>query len=191
MNTFISVILVLICSCALNAQSLQAEEKDNYTVQYLIVFNQKNEILLMKNKLGWHTPAMRSNTPQSIKESLESMADNIGIKIRDIRLSGVYVHKFEGLTNHPEVSIRSHYTAQVIDEKENSAKPRSSAAGMEYHWVDKEKVLSLLHFDFLRQQTHPILDSPAKVWGGTFSIIWKDDVFQGSKILEPIHVLSD
>lgn len=191
MKKLLSVFMIFMCGFILNAQSVPAKEKDNYTVQYLIVSNQKNEVLLMKNKLGWHTPAIRSNRAQSIKESLDSLAENIGIKIKDIRLSGLYVHKFEGLDDHPEISFRSHYTSQLNDEKDYQKIRTSSNADIEYHWVNKDDVQSLLHFDFLRAQTLPILESPSKVWGGTFLIIWKDDELQGSKIIEPIHILSD
>lgn len=169
-----------------------AKPVDNYTVQYLLIFNKKNELLMMKNDLGWHTLAVRSNKPQSIKETMDSLAGSLGIKINQLKIAGVYTHKFEGLPDHPEVSLRTHYTARLIEnESSESLKNgiKSGLPGIEYKWVPKQEALSKLHFDFLRLQTEPILKKPEKVWGGTFLIVWEDGILKSTRVVEPIYPL--
>lgn len=160
---------------------------DNYTIQYLIIFNDKQEILMMKNKLGWHTPVIRSNEPLAIREALEGLAGSIGLQVKDIRLGGLYTHKFEGLPDHPEVCFRSHYTATYV-----SGGIRQPEQGeTSYHWIPVKDCLDKFHFGFLREQTAPILNDRTKVWGGTFLISWEGDTYKGSRVLEAIYVLSE
>ncbi len=164
-----------------------AKKADNYTIQYLLVFNDNKELLMMKNKLGWHTPVIRSNEPLAIREAMTGLAASIGLTIQDIRLAGLYTHKFEGVPDHPEVCFRSHYTARYV----SSGIRQPQQGETTYHWVPVKDCLEKFHFEFLRQQTAPILKDPKKVWGGTFLISWDGDTYKGSKVLEDIYVLSE
>ncbi|WP_129716173.1 NUDIX hydrolase [Pedobacter sp. SYP-B3415] len=140
---------------------------------------------MMKNKLGWHMPALRSEKPQGIREALDSLAKAIGVRISNINLSGLYTHKFRGLPDHPEVSFRTYYTATYLSGKISQPADKNT----EYHWVEANKALPLLHFDFMKQQIGPILREPKKVWGGTFLINWENDQFKNSEIIENIYQL--
>ncbi|WP_345331180.1 hypothetical protein [Mucilaginibacter defluvii] len=169
------------------AQNSQAQTKtnDNYTVQYLIVFNNKNEILMMKNGLGWHTPAIRSDKPQAIREAMDSLSHTLGLRISNIKLSGVYTHKFRGVPDHPEVSFRTYYTALYQAGSINQLPGK----GVEYYWIQTDKALPLLHFEFMKQQIRPILRDREKVWGGTFLITWEKNQFKNSEIIENVYQL--
>lgn len=68
------------------------KEVDNYTIQYLIVRNDKDEVLLQKNKAGWHTLVIRSNKNQSINEAMDSLANSVGLTINFLRLAGMYIN---------------------------------------------------------------------------------------------------
>jgi hypothetical protein len=111
-KTLLTSILFLFSLYAVSAQdSLKAlakkepvVRKDNYTVQYLIIYNEQNKVLLQKNKSGWHTIAIRSNENQSIKEALDSLARSIGLSIDFLKLAGLYTYKFQGLPDHKQVS---------------------------------------------------------------------------------------
>ncbi|WP_163396459.1 NUDIX hydrolase [Flavobacterium limi] len=165
--------------------SVISVKTDNYTVQFLIIFNDKKEILMMRNQLGWHIPAMRSDKPQAIREAIDSLAATIGLKIRHIKLSGLYTHKFQGVKDHPEVSYRSYFTADYV----NGSIVQPEDKNIEYSWISIKEAPAVFHFDFMKKQTIPILKNRKKVWGGTFLIVWEDEKLKGSEITENIYEL--
>lgn len=160
---------------------------DNYTIQRLIIVNGNEEILMLKNKFGWHTPALRSNDNQSIKESLDSLASTMGFTIHSLKLAGLYTYKFEGLPDHKQVSFRSHYTAKF--KTGNLIQPNEG--DNEYHWMPVEEALEKITFASLKLETTQILKNPKCIWGGSFLIIWKDDKFIESKVLEEPYSLGN
>lgn len=173
---------------ATNAPAVpEAKKADNYTVQFLLVANGNKEMLMMKNSTGWHLPAIRSNESQSVKEAMDSLAKSMGLGIRDLKLAGLYTHKFEGLPDHNEISFRTHYSATLKSGK--IIQPVDTAKY--FQWMPVEEALPKFHFEFLRQQVEPILRQPGKVWGGSFLIIWKGDKYMGSRVLEKPYVLAD
>ncbi|WP_426485215.1 NUDIX hydrolase [Flavobacterium sp. 2] len=121
---------------------------DNYTVQLLIIFNDKKEILMMRNQFGWHTPAMRSDKPQAIRESIDSLAATIGLKIKHIKLSGLYTHKFQGVKDHTEVSYRSYFTADY--DEGSILQPEDK--NIQYRWISIKEVSAMFHFDFMKNR---------------------------------------
>jgi hypothetical protein len=171
----------------ISATQEEIKKVDNYTVQYLIISNNKNEVLLQKNNAGWHTLAIRSNENQSIREAMDSLAHTVGIKISDLRLAGLYAYKFEGLPDHQAVSFRTHYTSRAIGGELMQPKDPQR----EYKWVPINEAMKKITFESLRLETSQILKNPKKVWGGTFLIMWQGDKFLGSRVLEPPYVLSD
>lgn len=165
----------------------RVKEVDNYTVQYLIIFNDKGEVLLQKNKAGWHTLAMRSNKSQSVKEAMDSLANSVGLTINSLRLAGLYVYKFEGLPDHNEASFRTHFTARL----EEGELTQPNDPDREYRWMSRNEAVEKITFESLKLETSQILNGPEKVWGGTFLILWKDGQFLGSRVLEKPYTLSD
>lgn len=169
------------------AYAQDAAKKDNYTVQFLLLYNQQNELLMMKNQLGWHLPAVRSNDTLDVREALHHLAGTLGLTLENIRLAGLYTHKFEGLPDHKELSFRTYYTARL---KSGHLQPPPNS-GATYAWMAPKEGLPQLHFEFMRQQLEPIVNQPGTVWGGAFLIIWKDDNYVGSKVLEQPYVLAE
>lgn len=162
------------------------KKTDNYTVQFLIIVNSKNEVLLQKNDAGWHTLALRSNKSQSITEAMDSLAGSVGLRIHSLKLSGLYTYKFEGLPDHPESSFRMHFTAKLKD----GELIQPTDPGRLYQWVPLKEAIQKLTFESLKLETSQILASPGKIWGGTFLITWKNDTFIGSKVIEKLQPLN-
>lgn len=168
------------------AQAIKPEpKKDNYTVQYLIILNDNKEVLLQKNKSGWHTLAMRSNQNQSIREALDSLAQTIGLSIDSLKLAGLYTYKFQGLADHNQISFRTHFTAKL--KKGKVIQPNETDRS--YHWTPVKEAMEKITFESLKLETKQILKNPKQVWGGSFLIIWKGDEFIGSKVLEAPYPL--
>lgn len=185
LSPFLLTALFFFSFCLAQSDNSVTKKTDNYTVQFLIVFNAKKEILMMKNQLGWHTPALRSDKPQAIREAMDSLASSIGLKIKNIRLGGLYTHKFQGVQDHPEVSFRSHYTADYVSG--DILNPENK--NIEYQWIPIKNAVSKFYFDFIRLQTAPILKNRKKIWGGTFLIIWEGEKLKGTKLIEDIYEL--
>jgi hypothetical protein len=160
---------------------------DDYTVHRLIVLNDKGQVLLLKNEAGWHTPASRANEGQSIREALASLAGSLGLAVEPPTLAGFYTYKFEGLPDHRQVSFRTHFITRATA----GTLIQPGEAGASHHWVAVEKAVPLLSFDSLRLETDTILKNPGQVWGGSFLIVWKDDVYQDSRVLEAPYALSE
>jgi len=167
-----------------------AVKVDNYTVYRLIVFNKKGELLMLKNKAGWHTPALRSNESLSIREAMNNLAGSLGLTIGSPKLAAIYTYKFEGLPDHRQVSFRTHFTAKLKSGKLIQPSSRGETEA-EYYWMPVKEALEKITFDSVKLETKQILKFPQKIWGGSFLIIWKDDVFVGSKVLEVPYSLSD
>lgn len=200
MKSILGVLVVLTCWQFVSAQKNvaptapkqdAAAKVDNYTVYRLIVFNEKDEILMLKNKAGWHTPALRSNESLSIKEAMNGLANSLGLTIDPPKLAAVYTYKFEGLPGHRQVSFRTHFTARLKGGKLLQPSSSSGETDGEYFWMSVKDAMGKITFDSLKLETKQILENPKKIWGGSFLIIWKDDVYIGSKILEEPYPLSN
>ena len=195
MKSIFTVLLLLMCGQIVSAQDTvkvipkqePIKKTDNYTVQYLIILNEKGEVLLQRNKAGWHTLGIRSNENQSVKEALDSLARSIGLIIHTVKLAGLYTYKFEGLPDHKEVSFRTHFTARLKSGK--LIQPND--VDREYRWTSTKEAMEKITFESLKLETSQILKSPKTIWGGSFLIIWKDDKFMGSRVLEEPYSLSN
>lgn len=194
LNCFPVAAFILIFTSSLMAQSNSSavikqeivKKPDNYTIQRLIVFNYKKEVLLEKGKNGWMTPALRSNENQSLKEGLDSLAKAIGISIKTLKLAGIYTYKFIGLPDHKEVSYRTHYTAKYVSG--NLAQPTPDRA---YKWFTVTEALETIDNEALKAETAQIIKYPETVWGGSFLYTYVNDTLESLKMTEDFYSLSE
>lgn len=171
---------------AVTAQ-MPAKPLDNYTIQRLIVTNDKGEILLEKNAFGWMTPALRSSKRESVKEALNGLASELGLRVEAIQLAGLYTYQFDETPPNPEhaaISFRSHYTAKYV-----SGEVVPPKDGKEYQWVARGEVAKRIGMDSLRTETMQILEHPDTLWGGSFLITFKGDKLESSRPLEAPYPL--
>ena len=104
-----------------------------------------------------------------------------------MKLAGLYTYKFEGLPDHKEVSFRTHFTARL----KNGKLIQPNDVEREYRWTSTKEAMEKITFESLRLETSQILKNPKTIWGGSFLIIWKDDKFIGSRVLEEPYSLSN
>jgi hypothetical protein len=161
------------------------KKADNYTIQRLIILNDKNEILMEKFWNGWQTPALRSNQNQSLKEGIDSMSTAIGIITEPIKLAGIFTYKYEGLPDHKEVSYRTHYIAKYKSGQLNKLKEK------EYFWFPIKDGVEKIGMEALKIETTQIVDNPNIVWGGSFLLSYKDDKLQSLKLVEKFYPLTE
>lgn len=194
MKIFLTLIIAFIGTQFVSAQNTTSavskqeivKKADNYTIQRLLIFNNKKEILLEKGINGWMTPALRSNENQSLKEGLDSLAKAIGISIKIGRLAGVYTYKFKGLPDHKEVSYRTHYTAKYTGGQLIQLQQPDRA----YKWFPIKTATDSISNEALRAETNQIIKFPKTVWGGSFLYTYKDDKFESIIMTEDFYSLS-
>ena len=193
MKFILTALLFFACGQSLSAQDTSKivpkkqviKRADNYTIQRLIVFNDKKEILMEKYWGGWQTPALRSNQNQSLREGLDSMATAMGISTEPVKLAGIITYKYEGLPDHKEVSYRTHYTAKY--KSGNPIKTKDK----EYHWLPIKEALEKISMEALKIETTQIVNNPKVVWGGSFLLTYQDDKLQTLKLVEEFYPLID
>jgi hypothetical protein len=159
---------------------------DNYTIQWLLVFNPKKEILLMKDKYGWKTPVLRSNENLSLKEGIDSLVRPIGISIHRLKLAGLTTYKYSGLKDNQVVSFRSYYSAKLKDGEIIQPKDKEK----EYKWLPIEEALQIIEMQPLKTELNQILKNPKSIWGGSFIMIFEDEKFKTYKQTEPFYELN-
>lgn len=193
-----TIITLLLFFCVIGPESFGQEpakietkkiepikKNDNYTIQWLIVFNAKKEILLMKDKYGWKTPVLRSNENLSLKEGIDSLVRPIGISIDKLRLAGLTTYKYSGLKDTQTVSFRSYYTAKLKDGEIVQPKDKEK----EYKWLPIEEALQLIEMQPLKTELNQILKNPKSIWGGSFMMLFEDEKLKTFKQTEPFYEL--
>lgn len=156
------------------------EKLDNFTLQRLIVQNDAGEILMEQYEQGWSPPSMYSNTRQSTKESMDSLALSRGIKISKSELRAYPTYKF---AYHGQVSFRSYFVAKY---EEGNLIPPKDALAMK--WMPVAEALSKIPVEAIRLITKQVLEFPEQVWGGSFLISENGELHE-TLILEEFYPL--
>lgn len=183
-----TVLLLTICLCFCLTGFSQETGNDSYTIQRLIIFNKKGEILLEKHENGWMTPALRHNTKVSINEAFYSLSSEFGLKISVPKLSGMYMFIPE---YKPQSSIRQHYSCTLIEGELQLPEGKQDA-----QWFAPQKPIEMMSLPdtklifAVRDMTKKILDYPDIVWGGTF-YLWKKNGVTKYKLAEDFYSLTE
>lgn len=166
-----------------NNKKPKATKLDNYTIQRLIIRNNKEEVLVYKGRDFWMTPALRHNENVSIKEGLENLAKSYGLKITQPKLGGLYTYKFDFKDG---VSFRSFYTANVIgDDNITIPSPITQAK-----WIPVKDVLNVIGgLEIRKLMLQHVLEQPENLWGGSFFLYDDKNGKRSFKVLEDFYPL--
>ncbi len=177
------IVLWLVASQLSFAQD-NSKNTDNYTIQRLIIKNNKDEILIYKGKIDWMTPALRHNKNKSIKEGLRDLAGEYGLEITSPILAGLFTYKFDFKNL---VSFRSFYTAKVIGSDAITSVPSPIK---KTKWVSREKILSEIGgLQSRKKMLKQILENPETLWGGSFYLYDDKKGVRHSRVLEEFYPL--
>ena len=166
----------------------QDTNRDSYTIQRLIIFNNNGDILLEKHQNGWMTPALRHNNKLTINEGLEKLAIEFGLKISAPKLSGIFLFISD---YKPQSSFRQHFIANVVDGKLVTPKSKLDA-----QWFSPKKAIEMMSLPdaklifAVRDMTQLILENPDKVWAGSYTL-WKENNKTKYQISEKYYTLTD
>ena len=178
----------LICFMMVLTSSIsQNNNTDSYTIQRLIIYNEKGEILLEKHKNGWMTPALRHNSKISTKKGLESLAEDFGLTISIPKLAGIFMFIPD---YKPKSSFRQHYTSKLI-----GGKLRLPEGKLDAQWFPPHKVIEMMSqpdaklIFAVRDMTKHILNFPDVIWGGTYRL-WKENEKTKYEMIDNFYPIS-
>ncbi|WP_395373528.1 hypothetical protein [Marinicella sp. W31] len=163
MKNILQLLLLLMLSIHVVAQETG---NDSYTIQRLIIYNDKGEVLLEKNNFGWMTPALRHNSKVSINQGLTDLAAEFGVVISKPKLSGLFMF----ISDYKPISqFRQHYSTQYHGGSLIVPENRLDA-----QWVSINLAIQLMSLPetkaplVIKDMTQQILNYPEIIWGGTF-----------------------
>ncbi len=150
----------------------QETGNDSYTIQRLLIYNQKGEILLEKNDFGWMTPALRHNSKATIKDGLMDLASEFDLKISSPKISGIFMFMAD---YKPISQFRQHYSCNIVDGQLKVPENKKDA-----QWFSISKAIEMMSLPdtkapfVIRDMTQQLLYYPEIIWGGTFLLSKKD-----------------
>lgn len=163
----------------------QETGNDSYTIQRLIIFNNKGEILLQKHTNGWMTPALRHNTKTRTNEGLHNLASDFGLKISTPQLHGIFMY-FHSDNKKP--SFRQHYSSNLI-----SGELKVPERTLNVKWFSPNEAIQKMldpNAKIVRavgEMTKHILDYSTIIWGGSYLLIKEKGKKTESKVVEHFY----
>ncbi len=163
----------------------QETGNDSYTIQRLIIYNPKGEILLLQHPNGWMTPALRHNTETTTNQGLRELASEYGLKISVPQLQGIFMYLH---SDHKKPSFRQHYSAKwlggefIIPENEPIARWFPPQEAIEKMLLPESKIV-----DAVGHMTEHILNYPNTIWGGSYMLIKKEGEKTQSRMIESFY----
>lgn len=161
--------LLLLFLLLLALQSYTQETgNDTYTIQRLLIFNEKGEVLLEQNDFGWMTPALRHNSKTTIVDGLKDLAAEFNIDISSPKIAGIFMF----MPDYKPISqFRQHFRCQKVDgdlvvpENKKDARWFSISKAVEMMSLPGTKAPAVI-----RDMTQQVLYYPEIIWGGTFEL---------------------
>ncbi|WP_299442692.1 NUDIX hydrolase [uncultured Aquimarina sp.] len=153
--------LVMVCLLSCNTNEHQGSTH-NFTVQRLIILNDKNEILMSREESVWATPSLVYNKRQFLKEGLDSLSNAYGIKVTDLELRGQFSYKYD---YHPYATLRNYFVARYVSGE--LTVPNGLA---EAKWIPVDQAIEKNTVTSIKEITKQIMEFPNVVWGGSFMV---------------------
>ena len=150
----------------------QETGNDSYTIQRLLIYNQKGEVLLEKNDFGWMTPALRHNSKTTLKDGLMNLASEFGIKISSPKIAAIFMFTSD---YKPISQFRQHYSSNSVDGQLKVPENKKDA-----QWFSISKAIEMMSLSntkaplVIRDMTQQLLYYPKIIWGGTFLLSKKN-----------------
>jgi hypothetical protein len=160
MRIQLAALLCLVLSLNSFAQKKKDKSTDNFTYVKLLITNDEGKILLLKWDNDWELPGSRYNQPYSLTKFIDTLAQEDGIRIKDISLNAVVSYQYEGQS---KFAMMQYYTAMF-----KSGSQRVPAGCSDIRWIPKDEALKMMTFEDQRMIVEKVYEDPKTVWGGTF-----------------------
>lgn len=178
----LSNILIVIILGFSSSQIFGQDKVDNYSFFKLFVTNEKDEILLVKWEGDWELAGNRYNEPLSIAAFLDKMANDMGIKISDSKLCGLYTQRWKDARN---LSIMSYYKANYIS-GELTVPPDCS----DIKWFTFEEAIKIIPYDIMVRMMKEIQQNPGRIVGAAFERFIDENNNTQFVVLEDWHMMN-
>ena len=176
------LIFALICSPFLAmSQSAHQQPTHNFTVQRLILLNDQNEMLMVREQQVWVPPSYVFEQRQSLKQSLDSLALSYGLEIKQIELKGQFSYLYD---YHPHATMRNFYMAKYA-----SGQLKTPAGMDEAKWVPIEQAIEMNTVTSIKQSIRQIIENPQTIWGASFMVSHVGDEHP-TQLIEPFYALN-
>lgn len=168
-------------------QADTSEPTDSYTIQRLLISNEKQEILLVRHKNGWMTPALRHQSNMTIQSGLSELAADYGGQISAPELAGMFMFLPEYKKG---ASFRQYFRANWL-----GGELVTPEGLLETRWFSHEKAEHVMSLPAKivgaeKEMTMWLIEHPQSVWGGSFVLMRKDGALS-YELVEPFFVLGN
>jgi hypothetical protein len=150
------ILIFTFVACSVSGQ----EKKDNYSFFKLYVTNDKDEVLLVRWEGQWEIAGNRYNESLSIKEFLNKMAAEMGIKIADPKLCGMFTQKWQG-NNSP--TIMQYYKGRY-----SGGDLKIPPDCTDIQWFSFDEAIKAIPYEIMTAMMKQIKMNPGKVIGAAF-----------------------
>ena len=164
-KTTLSVFVLLV----LFIGQMPAQTNANVSIfNRLLIFNSKNELLVVKVKKGndWFTPGFYQDDKVLLREGLNNSAAAFGLSISEPSLQGMFILKRR---DRKELGYRNMYFATTKDKV--SKMPESVE---KVKWVSIGKTNQLTTFPQTDILIRQVASYPKTVWGGSLASFKED-----------------
>ncbi|MDF2437857.1 MAG: hypothetical protein K0Q95_2233 [Bacteroidota bacterium] len=160
MRTKFLALLCLLISFNSIAQKKKDKNTDNFSYVKLLITNAEGKVLLLKWDNDWELPGARYNQPYSLTKFIDTLAQEDGIRVKDIAINAIISYQYEGQS---KFAIMQYYTASY-----SSGSQRVPAGCSDIRWIPKDEALKMMTFEDQRMIVEKIYEDPKTVWAGTF-----------------------
>ncbi|KEO71890.1 hypothetical protein EL17_20445 [Anditalea andensis] len=139
-------------------------------------------MLLVKWNGEWEIVGERYNDPLSIKVFLDGMGLDMGITIREPRLSGMYTQRWRGV---PFLTMMHYYHANYAG-GELQIPPDCT----DIRWFSYEEALQVIPYENMTTMLKEIKKNPGKIIGAAFERYKDENNMTQFITLENFHVMN-
>ena len=144
------------------AQFIYAQQT-NYSYFKLMVVNEKDEILLVNFQDKWEPAGKKYTSGETIRETLEMMAGEMGVEIGDIKLRAL-ITKYYGESENPIIF-------NYIEAKYVSGKITVPPGCKDIKWFTRREALEIIPFEAMKMILTKVFNGPEdQLWGGAVRI---------------------
>ena len=154
-----SVLLACVFVLA-NTGVFSQNKSDNYSFFKLFVTDDKNRILLVKWEGDWEIAGERYNQNLSISTFLDKMGTDMGIKLRDKKLRGLFTFHYP---NRPNPTLMHYYQATCV-----SGMLKTPPDCAEIKWFSVKDALQVIPYPAMKMIVEAMSGKPKAVFGGAF-----------------------
>lgn len=159
------LLLLLFMSVKIVAQSKTVAP--NYSFFKLLIKNNKNEVLLVKWGNDWELQGRKYKGNYSLKEFVENMGSDVGVKLENIKLRGLFTYHYKG---ESKPTLMHYYEALYIE-----GKLKIPPSCSDIKWYSFEDAMKIIGYSDMKAIMNQIKEN-TRLWSGALEINQKTKI---------------